>query len=115
MWNENIRSPSACTGETNATSRVRMPVAKSAIRQPGTGVPRSRSVSTRRVYNAAATSVGTVWSGSSVQLVLGARRAIMSALHLFHYHLGTSKAREGEARYVGTPGLSLGARHGSSG
>ena len=48
MWNENLRSPSAWTGETNATSNVRIPVANSATRQPGTGVPRSRSVSTRR-------------------------------------------------------------------
>src|SRR5215813_13661529 len=39
----------------------------------------------------------------------------MSALHLFHYHLVTSKVREVEARYVGKLGFSLVARHGRIG
>src|SRR5439155_1134892 len=51
MWKENIRPPSACTGDTNATSSVRMPSANSATRQRGTGVPRSRSVRTRGAVN----------------------------------------------------------------
>src|SRR5213078_2548876 len=36
----------------------------------------------------------------------------MSAVHLFHYHLVTSKVREVEARYVGKLGFTLVARHG---
>src|ERR1043165_5060812 len=39
----------------------------------------------------------------------------MSALHLFHYHLVTSKVREVEARYVGKLGFTLVARHGRIG
>src|SRR5262249_28371935 len=39
----------------------------------------------------------------------------MSALHLFHYHLVTSKVREVEARYVGKLGFLLVARHGRIG
>jgi catechol 2,3-dioxygenase-like lactoylglutathione lyase family enzyme len=36
-------------------------------------------------------------------------------VHLFHYHLVTSKVREVEARYVGKLGFSLIARHGRIG
>jgi catechol 2,3-dioxygenase-like lactoylglutathione lyase family enzyme len=36
-------------------------------------------------------------------------------VHLFHYHLVTSKVREVEARYVGKLGFSLVARHGRIG
>src|SRR3954462_1330635 len=39
----------------------------------------------------------------------------MSAVHLFHYHLVTSKVREVEARYVGKLGFTLVARHGRIG
>src|SRR4029078_4813493 len=39
----------------------------------------------------------------------------MSAVHLFHYHLVTSKVREVEARYVGKLGFTLVARHGRMG
>ena len=36
-------------------------------------------------------------------------------MHLFHYHLVTSKVREVEARYVGKLGFTLVARHGRIG
>ena len=36
-------------------------------------------------------------------------------MHLFHYHLVTSKVREVEARYVGKLGFNLVARHGRIG
>jgi hypothetical protein len=37
------------------------------------------------------------------------------AVHLFHYHLVTSKVREVEARYIGKLGFDLVARHGRVG
>src|ERR671934_2035394 len=37
------------------------------------------------------------------------------AVHLFHYHLVTSKVREVEARYIGKLGFDLIARHGRIG
>src|SRR5438094_7103249 len=39
----------------------------------------------------------------------------MSVVHLFHYHLVTSKVREVEARYIGKLGFHLVARHGRVG
>ncbi len=36
-------------------------------------------------------------------------------MHLFHYHLVTSKVREVEARYLGKLGFTLVARHGRIG
>src|SRR5947207_13355028 len=39
----------------------------------------------------------------------------MSGVHLFHYHLVTSKVREVEARYLGKLGFTLIARHGRIG
>jgi catechol 2,3-dioxygenase-like lactoylglutathione lyase family enzyme len=36
----------------------------------------------------------------------------LPVVHLFHYHLVTSKVREVEARYIGKLGFSLVARHG---
>src|SRR5215212_1106816 len=39
----------------------------------------------------------------------------MSTMHLFHYHLVTSKVREVEARYIGKLGFTLVARHGRIG
>src|SRR5947209_4808889 len=36
-------------------------------------------------------------------------------MHLFHYHLVTSKVREVEARYIGKLGFELIARHGRIG
>ena len=36
-------------------------------------------------------------------------------MHLFHYHLVTSKVREVEARYLGKLGFDLIARHGRIG
>jgi hypothetical protein len=39
----------------------------------------------------------------------------LQALHLFHYHLVTSKVREVEARYLGKLGFDLVARHGRIG
>ena len=36
-------------------------------------------------------------------------------MHLFHYHLVTSKVREVEARYIGKLGFNLIARHGRVG
>ena len=36
-------------------------------------------------------------------------------MHLFHYHLVTSKVREVEARYIGKLGFELNARHGRIG
>src|SRR6201981_2097097 len=36
-------------------------------------------------------------------------------VHLFHYHLVTSRVREVEARYIGKLGFDLGARHGRIG
>ena len=48
MWKLNSCSPIACTGETSAASRRRIPVANETSRQAGTRVPRSASVRTRR-------------------------------------------------------------------
>jgi hypothetical protein len=39
----------------------------------------------------------------------------LQAVHLFHYHLVTSKVREVEARYLGKLGFGLVARHGRIG
>src|SRR2546421_3046896 len=39
----------------------------------------------------------------------------MSGVHLFHYHLVTSKVRDVEARYLGKLGFTLVARHGRIG
>src|SRR3954451_19466592 len=39
----------------------------------------------------------------------------MPAMHLFHYHLVTSRVREVEARYIGKLGFDLVARHGRIG
>jgi catechol 2,3-dioxygenase-like lactoylglutathione lyase family enzyme len=39
----------------------------------------------------------------------------MPAVHLFHYHLVTSRVREVEARYIGKLGFDLVARHGRIG
>jgi hypothetical protein len=39
----------------------------------------------------------------------------LRAVHLFHYHLVTSKVREVEARYLGKLGFGLVARHGRIG
>lgn len=39
----------------------------------------------------------------------------MPRVHLFHYHLVTSKVREVEARYIGKLGFDLVARHGRIG
>jgi hypothetical protein len=39
----------------------------------------------------------------------------MTAVHLFHYHLVTSRVREVEARYIGKLGFDLVARHGRIG
>ena len=36
-------------------------------------------------------------------------------VHLFHYHLVTSRVREVEARYIGKLGFDLVARHGRIG
>src|SRR5438094_2008724 len=116
MWKLKSCSPMAWTGVTRATRRIPIPVAKSAMRHPGTAVPRARSVRTRRAYKAASSRVGTTCSGSNVQLVSTARCAAMGTslpvVQLFHYHLVTSKVREVEARYVGKLGFGLVARHG---
>jgi catechol 2,3-dioxygenase-like lactoylglutathione lyase family enzyme len=39
----------------------------------------------------------------------------MASVHLFHYHLVTSRVREVEARYIGKLGFELVARHGRIG
>jgi hypothetical protein len=39
----------------------------------------------------------------------------MRSVHLFHYHLVTSRVREVEARYIGQLGVELVARHGRIG
>src|SRR6266849_6715394 len=45
-----------------------------------------------------------------------ARLLVASApVHLFHYHLVTSRVREVEARYIGKLGFDLVARHGRIG
>ena len=42
-------------------------------------------------------------------------RTIAAPVHLFHYHLVTSRVREVEARYIGKLGFDLVARHGRIG
>src|SRR5215813_13545735 len=54
---------------------------------------------------------------SSTPLRRGARQSCLPcrAVHLFHYHLVTSRVREVEARYIGKLGFDLIARHGRIG
>ena len=83
----------------------------------GNMLSRGRAASARDGRTATASrTVGTIWSGSNVQLVSTGRWAStatsLPSMQLFHYHLVTSKVREVEARYIGKLGFDLVARHG---
>src|SRR5256886_2387717 len=59
------------------------------------------------------TTRSTWWT--PVERTIDVSTSTLAAVHLFHYHLVTSKVREVEARYLGKLGFDLVARHGRIG
>src|SRR5439155_6591501 len=78
-----------------------------------TGTPaalRARAATARAPSSSAATArAGRPTRGTA------APRSSVDALHLFHYHLVTSKVRDVEARYIAKLGFQLVARYGRIG
>ena len=111
MWNEKRSSPSCAMGETmpRAGAAVRARRARSATAARACRAARASEPATP--YATPTNTSGASWSGSSVQSPITPSR-IARSVHLFHYHLVTSKVRQVEARYLGKLGFDLVARHG---
>ena len=100
--------------ERRAGARVRARTARSA--SSGTGVPRRASVRARTPYsNADEHDRRKLERVERPVPIASPRLESPASVHLFHYHLVTSKLRQVEARYLGKLGFDLVARHGRIG